>query len=143
MDNGFTYLETNLEETEANYPYAGVDQQCAYAKKKGVVETTGFTDVKKGCEKSLTASIAKAVTSVAVDAGAFMYYDSGIITSDCGTDLDHGVTAVGYGTEGKTDFYIVKNSWGADWGEKGYVRIERNSEQEGGMCGIALAASTP
>jgi len=72
-----------------------------------------------------------------------MYYDSGIITSDCGTDLDHGVTAVGYGTEGKTDFYIVKNSWGADWGEKGYVRVQRNSGQEGGMCGIALAASTP
>jgi len=143
MDNAFTYLESSFEETEKNYPYAGIDQQCQYAKKKGVVETTGFTDVKKGCEKSLTAAIAKGVVSVAVDADAFMYYDSGIITSDCGTDLDHGVTAVGYGTESGTDYYIVKNSWNSDWGEQGYVRIQRNSGQDGGMCGIALAASTP
>jgi len=143
MDNAFTYLESSLIELESDYPYEAVDQQCAYNKKKGKFGVSSFEDVKQGCEKSLTAALAKSVVSVAVDAGAFQFYDSGIITEDCGTDLDHGVTAVGYGTEGKTDFYIVKNSWGADWGEEGYVRVQRNSGQDGGMCGIALAASVP
>ena len=70
-------------------------------------------------------------------------YKSGVITSeDCGTNLDHGVLAVGYGTEDGQDYYLVKNSWGPAWGDKGYVKI--GAETAGsGFCGIQRQISIP
>ncbi|CAI5946607.1 unnamed protein product [Closterium sp. NIES-64] len=62
----------------------------------------------------------------------------GIFDGECGTDLDHGVLAVGYGTENGTDYWIVKNSWGPRWGDHGFIRLVRNVEAEEGQCGIAM-----
>jgi cathepsin F len=77
--------------------------------------------------------------SVAVDAEAWQFYFEGVFYLPCGTELDHGVLLVGYGTE--TDiffqdmpYWIIKNSWGEDWGEDGYIRIERGD----GKCGVNL-----
>jgi cathepsin L len=67
----------------------------------------------------------------------------GIFNGPCGTNLDHGVTAVGYGSENGKDYWIVKNSWSADWGEAGYIRIRRNVAAATGKCGIAMDASYP
>lgn len=65
-------------------------------------------------------------------------YKSGIITSaDCGSNVDHAVTIVGYGA----NYYIVKNSWGADWGEEGYVRI--GTADGVGVCGINTKVAYP
>ena len=75
--------------------------------------------------------------AVTIDASqySFMHYMNGIITdTECGTSLDHAVTAVGFGIEDGTEYYIVKNSWGADWGEEGYVRI--GAVDGKGICGI-------
>lgn len=75
--------------------------------------------------------------SVAIEAenSNFRAYSGGVITSGCGTNLDHGVTVVGYGTDDSgQDYFIVKNSWGEAWGEEGYVRIAPN------QCGITSAA---
>jgi len=64
----------------------------------------------------------------------------GVFTGLCGQDLDHAVTAVGYGeTQDGTKYWIIKNSWGAQWGEKGYIRMQRGVK----LCGIALEASYP
>ncbi|PWA77736.1 cysteine proteinase [Artemisia annua] len=67
----------------------------------------------------------------------------GIFSGLCGTDLDHGVLDVGYGSEGGKDYSIAKNSWGAEWGESGYLKIERNISYKTGKCGIAMEASYP
>lgn len=71
-------------------------------------------------------------------------YVQGVFTGQCGTDLDHGVVAVGYGTEKGEDYWIVRNSWGPSWGEKGYIRLQRNvANITTGKCGIAIEASYP
>jgi len=88
----------------------------------------------------LKAALNKQPVSVAVEAdkAVFQHYTSGIITgTSCGTSLDHGVLAVGYAD----DYYIVKNSWGATWGDKGYLKI--GVEDGIGVCGIQSTASYP
>lgn len=68
----------------------------------------------------------------------------GVFTGECGTDLDHGVVVVGYGTENKEDYWLVRNSWGATWGEDGYIKIQRNVRgTDTGKCGIAVEPSYP
>jgi cathepsin L len=79
--------------------------------------------------------------SVAIEAdkSVFQSYRHGVITSrKCGTKLDHGVLAVGYGTEDGEEYFLVKNSWGASWGVEGYVKIGTND-----VCGILKQASYP
>jgi len=100
-------------------------------------------------DEDLEAAIAKQPVAVAIQADqlAFMFYNGGVFDSDCGASLDHGVLAVGYGEEGDKKFWIVKNSWGEKWGEQGYIRIARQSEDfdapEEGQCGILMLASYP
>ena len=77
--------------------------------------------------------------SVAIDASTstFQNYHSGVITSGCGTSIDHAVVAVGYGTENGTDYFLVRNSWGASWGDNGFVKIGQSSTGSSpGYCAI-------
>lgn len=68
----------------------------------------------------------------------------GVFDGVCGTELNHAVVAIGYGTtEDGTDYWIVRNSWGVGWGEEGYVRMKRGVAQSQGQCGIAMEASYP
>ena len=75
---------------------------------------------------------------------AFKFYKSGIIKRFCGDTIDHAVLLVGYGTEKGTDYWLVKNSWNNDWGEKGYFRVLRDmTKKDTGMCGILQTPSYP
>lgn len=147
FDLAFMYAKKHPLETEANYPYtakSGLFHKCKFDKTKGVVEATGYNDVKKNSAAQLKASIVKGPTSVAVEADkpVFHQYTSGVITgSSCGTAMDHAILAVGYGSDNGQDYYIVKNSWTAQWGEQGYVRI--GIEDGAGVCGIQQSASMP
>lgn len=71
---------------------------------------------------------------------AFQMYTSGVITSGCGTNLDHGVLAAGYGDENGDEYFLVKNSWGADWGLGGYLKIGAGNNN---VCGILSDPSYP
>merc|ERR1712167_120130 len=106
----------------------------------GSVKIKDYKDVKSNSPAQLKAALNKQPISVAVEAdkAVFQHYTSGVITgSACGTKLDHGVLAVGYGA----DYYIVKNSWGAAWGDKGYLKIGIADGK--GVCGIQSSPSYP
>lgn len=83
--------------------------------------------------------------SVAIDAGGydFQFYSGGVFSGNCGKQLNHGVAIVGYGEASNKTYWLVKNSWGTDWGESGYIRMKRDSTDKRGTCGIAMMASYP
>jgi len=145
MDLAFTYAEKNMMEKEAEYPYTARDGTCHNA--GGFAEVSTFTDVAVNDPTALMQAVAKGPVSVAIDAAglAMQLYFGGIISHFCGTSLDHGVLVVGYGTnDKKVDYWILKNSWGAGWGEKGYFRVKRDMTKTGaGICGLQSSPSYP
>ena len=96
---------------------------------------------------AMMAALALGPVAVALqaDQAAFQFYMGGIVTGTCGTALNHGVLAVGFGTDGGVPYYTLKNSWGRHWGEHGYIRLGRGpSFNKGqGQCGLLLAPSLP
>jgi hypothetical protein len=160
MQTAFSYVMDNGISTESTYMYTSGD---------GVVgKCEPFVPVTKisSChnvipnELQLTLAVVKQPVSVSIEADSrsFQLYKSGVYNdSNCGTELDHGVLLVGYGSmytmtnnnnnnnnNEKQDYWIVKNSWGTGWGDNGYINIARNSlVTSKGMCGIAMDASFP
>jgi C1A family cysteine protease len=144
MDAAFTFAEGNAMDTEASYPYKGADGTCGTG--TPVATVTSFKDVTPNDPAALVAAVAEGPVSIAVDAAAlgWQLYHGGIVKHFCGTSLDHGVLLVGYGTEKGTDYWLVKNSWGEGWGEKGYIRILREMTKTGpGICGLQSQPSYP
>ena len=88
--------------------------------------------------KALVAEHGAVVTSVAA-AGPFSNYGGGIFSGCTSSDTDHAVTVVGYGTSDGEDYWLIKNSWGTDWGEGGFIRLKRGV----GMCGVGEALAVP
>jgi cathepsin L len=139
MTQAFEYIIKNKGiDTEASYPYTAQNGNCKFSSANIGSTLTGYTNVKSGSETDLVAKIVEGPTSVAIDAShsSFQLYSSGIYYEPAcsATALDHGVLAVGY----EADFYIVKNSWGTDWGMKGYIEMSRNKSNN---CGIATMAT--
>ena len=150
MDYAFQYVIDNKGlTTEAAYPYTATGPNTCAAKGKPVAVTiTGFTDVTPNSETALLTAIVQQPVAVAVEAdqNSFQLYSGGVMTQACGTNLDHGVLAVGYGTDATSgkDYYKIKNSWGADWGMAGYILLARgtyNGNQ--GQCGVQMDPSYP
>ncbi len=148
MDLGFKYIIDNGLCTNLSYPYQAINQECQKDQCTSVVNLTEYGDLKPNDEKNLKRGVAQQPVSVAIQANkrSFQLYQSGIYSDlDCGTQLDHGVLVVGYGIELETDtpYWIIKNSWGKEWGENGYIRIQRNIDDDRGLCGIAMQPSIP
>jgi len=131
-------------DTEASYPYKAVDQTCTFHSNTIGATLSSYTNVNQGDESDLQAKVHLGPVSVAIDASqqSFQFYSSGVYNEpDCSTSqLDHGVLAVGWGTDSGDAFWIVKNSWGTSWGLEGYIWMSRN---DGNQCGIATAATLP
>merc|ERR1712224_685518 len=147
MDNAFKYAEKNAICTEKSYPYKAKGGRCeASSCTVGIPEggVTGFKDVEQKDLQAMEEAVAQQPVSIAIEADqrVFQMYHSGVLTSTCGTKLDHGVLAVGYGTSDGTDYWKVKNSWGPSWGDKGYILLEKG-KNSAGECGIKMQPSYP
>jgi len=146
MDQAFQYIKANGGiDTEESYPYTAQDGTCHFKQNAIGATCTGFVDVKVNSESDLKNAVATVgPVSVAIDASnySFQLYNGGIYDEpNCSsTMLDHGVLAVGYGTDNGKDYWLVKNSWGPSWGVKGYIQMSRNKNNQ---CGIATDSSYP
>ncbi|KAJ4702333.1 Cysteine proteinase [Melia azedarach] len=147
MDYAFTYIVSSGGlHKEEDYPYIMEEGTCELTKEESeVVTINGYHDVPQNNEESLLKALANQPLSVAIEASGrdFQFYSGGVFDGHCGTELDHGVAAVGYGSTKGIDYIIVKNSWGPKWGEKGYIRMKRNTGKSEGLCGINKMASYP
>jgi len=136
MDYAFSFYKSTSVASEDSYAYTGRDGTCKSSYTAAIPEggVTGYKDISS--ESALLDAVANTgPVSVAIEADqmSFQLYSGGVLTGSCGTNLDHGVLAVGYGSESGTDYWKVKNSWGASWGDNGYVLIQRGVNK----CGIA------
>jgi hypothetical protein len=153
MDNAFSWIEKNGGLcVESAYPYTSGTTKTA-----GTCETTctpmegskivNFVDVSQKSDTAMMTALSMQPVSIAIEADQkdFQLYKSGVFTGDCGTNLDHGVLAVGYGTLDGEDYYLVKNSWATTWGDNGYIRLGRGSKYNSGagQCGMLMQASYP
>ncbi|CAH9069497.1 unnamed protein product [Cuscuta europaea] len=148
MDGAFEYIINNKGLTSTrNYPYIAKNGTCNKLKKSRVAaKIAGYERVPGNNELALLKAVANQPVSVGVEAGgqAFQFYKSGVFSGHCRTNLDHGVTIVGYGkTKQGIKYWLVKNSWGDKWGEKGFLRMKRDVKAPEGLCGLAMLPSYP
>lgn len=146
MDNAFEYIIKNGGIcSESEYGYTAQDGNCTSC--NPVAKISSYVDVTPNNTMSMMTAVAQQPVSVAVEADGldWQFYFGGVVTDSCGLNLDHGVLVVGYGTDSiHGDYWKVKNSWGPDWGEEGYIRIGRGSKFDpAGECGILMAPSYP
>lgn len=151
MDTAFEWVKSNALCTEEAYPYmsgGGTTGTCKKSSCTAAATLAGYVDVPSQDEPALMKAVATTPVSVVIMAvrrrrvgqSDLHLYSGGVLDDrSCGTELDHAVLAVGYGTDDGKDYWKVKNSWGESWGESGYIRMARNKN----MCGIAEKASYP
>jgi cathepsin L len=139
MATAFEWAETHDLATEDSYPYSARDKSCKTSGFDVAIPAGGVTGYKNVAKSSsaLKSALNVGPVSVAIEADqmSFQMYSGGILSSGCGTQLDHGVLAVGYGD----GFFKVKNSWGQSWGMSGYLKIS----DSGNTCGIHSDAVYP
>jgi len=144
MDSAFEYAIDNGMCAEDDYPYIASDSTCKKCDAK--IHISGCVDVPTEDPEALKQAVAQGPVSVAIEADRsfFQLYSHGVLDNIlCGTNLDHGVLVVGYGTENGKDYWLVKNSWGTSWGDEGYIKIKRDDKKGKGICGINMQPSFP
>ncbi|KAB7501366.1 Digestive cysteine proteinase 2 [Armadillidium nasatum] len=129
--DAFDYVHKNGGiDTEFFYPYTATNGVCKYSADHVGATCTGYKTIAKSEDSLLEACATIGPISVAIDAShlSFQVYNSGVYyESACSSvNLDHAVLVVGYGTENLEDYWLVKNSWGVSWGERGYIKMARN-----------------
>ncbi|XP_045477250.1 procathepsin L-like [Harmonia axyridis] len=142
VDQAFYYVSRTGIMTDYSYPFIGTEGSCRFS--DSGIRISGIIKIPSGDEKALQEAIAVGgAVSVGIDATEKLQrYKGGILDDDlCRNDsMKHWVLIIGYGKEDNKDYYIIKNSWGEQWGEKGYFRLARNKNNQ---CAVATLASFP
>ncbi|CAG9855010.1 unnamed protein product [Phyllotreta striolata] len=141
---GFDYVVDYGIEAESSYKYQAKDGECKYSEKNVVLNIAGYRQVNQTDEALKEAVGTVGPVTVSIDASPFHQYKGGVYSDikNCGNNLaslNHAVLVVGFGTDKGEKYWLIKNSWGADWGEQGYFRIHRDYS----VCGVLLDASYP
>ncbi|XP_065190562.1 digestive cysteine proteinase 3-like isoform X2 [Sycon ciliatum] len=147
MDHGFKYIiENHGIDTEESYPYTAKAGTCRFKESHVGATLTSYKDMlPRKSESALQEAVASVgPVSIAIDASStyFRYYKHIVLIDSKRTNAypNHAALVVGYGVEEEQDYWLVKNTWGTSWGDKGYIRTARNHDN---MCGIATDASYP
>ncbi|KAE8588048.1 hypothetical protein XENTR_v10022307 [Xenopus tropicalis] len=145
FNRAFAYMNKYGVMEESAYPYTGKEAQCKRKKRSNTGVVMNFHKIPAGNETLLKNAVGTVgPVSVAIDSshqGFRMHKSAGIYYDPyCTTNVDHAVLVVGYGTENGKDYWLVKNSWGIETGDKGYIKMARNRKNH---CGIAQAAAYP
>ncbi|CAH1110878.1 unnamed protein product [Psylliodes chrysocephalus] len=144
MRYAFKYVKDYGINSEEDYPYEAEQKECRYNTSQSILHISGYEVIERNEEALKYAVALNGPISVAIDVTYAGSYSGGIYSdASCGNqdeNLNHGVLVVGYGTENGLDYWIVKNSWSDQFGEKGYIRMQRNANN---LCGIVNDASRP
>lgn len=154
MDNAFSWIgKVGGVCTRDSYPYvSGTTQTSGTCKQQtcSLITTSkviSYVDVQQNSDNAMMTALSLKPVAVAIEADqkAFQLYSSGVFTTTCGTNLDHGVVLVGYGNMNGLDYYILRNSWGTSWGVNGYMYLGRGSQYNNGagQCGVLGQGSYP
>merc|ERR1719278_789120 len=149
MTGGMKYVENEGGLClESEYKYTAKDGTCKASSCGTKYDAnSGYTEITQYSSSALEAAVEKGCVSIGIEADqtTFQHYSSGVFSGSCGTKVDHGVLVVGYGEERGQKFWKVKNSWGASWGEEGYIRMCRDCRKNGkdGECGILTGPVQP
>jgi C1A family cysteine protease len=146
IDYAFQYSAAQGIVSDVDYPYTGLDEPCHLLENVSRFYNLGYQDVLPNNSRQLAAAVSKQPVSIGIkaDARSLQLYDSGIYNDlTCGDKADHAVLIVGYGNTNNQDYWIIKNSWGTNWGLEGYMMIEKTSENGPGICGLATMPSYP
>jgi len=136
----FVMSEGGLED-DSDYPYTAADGTCNFQSNLVKVTITNWQYATQNSDESTMQSnlVAWGPLSICVDAEPWQDYTGGVLmASDCSNQLDHCVQLVGYDMTQSTPFWIVRNSWGTDWGESGYIRLQYGQD----TCGCADEATS-
>jgi len=137
MENALQYVEKNGLALSADYKYTARDGSCKASKVKSVISVKGHHFSPDQDEENIKKMLVETgPLSIAINADPLQFYNGGIIDADASEcdpqGLNHGVAIVGYGSENGKAFWVIRNSWGSTWGEKGYVRFALGN----GVCGV-------
>lgn len=141
MDYAFNYVINKGITSDSAYPYTAKTGTCQNP--VAVAQITSFTDVTPNSPTDLYNAVAERTVSVAVDADPAIWqnYKGGVISRNCGSDLNHGALVVGYNSVSTPPYWILKNSFGVNWGESGYIRLAVVNGD--GICGVQKQPSYP
>jgi C1A family cysteine protease len=130
--------------SESAYPYTAKTGTCQTSC-PSVAKIKKFKRIRRNHLDGLKAALTQQPISVVINADQLQHYESGVFDGACSAQINHAVLAVGYGTDSDSnlDYWLVKNSWGAAWGEEGYFRLSRKGGIGPGKCAIATGATFP
>ncbi|XP_002980232.2 mexicain [Selaginella moellendorffii] len=146
--DAFEYARTHSIAAAADYPFVGEAGACKHKEKQGKVSLKEFESI-EGTDKAIEKNMLKAVHNQPLTAvidgskAEFKSYAGGIYKGPCAESGSLSVLVVGYGSENGDKYWIIKNSWGTEWGENGYMKLECNSNIFGGRCGIYINVFYP